>query len=79
MQHDDAELGQAILRYLAARPQAADTVEGIAEWWLLRQQVCVVVERVERVLRQLTARGILEEVGTGVSRRYRLPHGRPAR
>jgi hypothetical protein len=72
MQHDDDELAEAILGYLAERPQAADTLEGIAEWWLLRQQVRVVVARVERVLGRLTACGILEETGTGDSRRYRV-------
>jgi hypothetical protein len=49
-----------------------DTVEGIAEWGLLRQRVRVVVERVERVLGRQTEEGVLEAVGAGPSRRYRL-------
>ena len=31
----DRELARAILRYLEAHPEAKDTVEGIAQWWLL--------------------------------------------
>jgi hypothetical protein len=68
----DQELAEAILVYLADHPAAMDTVEGIAEWWLLRQRVRVVVERVERVLGRQANEGVLEAVGGGPSRRYRL-------
>ena len=37
-----------------------DTLQGIAEWWLLRQRVRMVVRQVERVLLRLTAEGALE-------------------
>lgn len=30
----DRELARAVLRYLEAHPEAKDTVEGIAQWWL---------------------------------------------
>ena len=65
-------LTRMILDYLAEHPQAMDTVEGIAEWWILRHQARVVTARVARVLAQLTARGLLEKFGTGESSRYRL-------
>lgn len=29
---------EAILRYLEKRPDAAETVDGVAHWWLLRQR-----------------------------------------
>jgi hypothetical protein len=70
----DQELAEAVLGYLAERPDAMDTVEGVAEWWLMRQRVRVVVERVERVLGRYTEEGVLETVGSGPSRRYRLRH-----
>jgi hypothetical protein len=66
------ELTQAILGYLAEHPGAMDTLEGIAGWWLLRQQVRTEVLRVAHVLDRLTSSGVLEEIGTGNTCRYRL-------
>ena len=68
----DQDLSSAILAYLAERSQAMDTVEGIAEWWLMRQRVIFVVQQVERVVQQLTSRGILETVEHGRTTLYRL-------
>ncbi len=45
----EEELGQAILAYLAEHPRATDTLQGIAEWWVLRRLVQVEVPRVEQV------------------------------
>jgi hypothetical protein len=58
--------------YLVEHPNAMDTSEGIAEWWIMRRQIKVEVEAVQRVLSQLTARGLLEKIGSGASARYRL-------
>ena len=71
----DQELADAVLSYLAEHPAAMDTIEGIAEWWLTRQRVRVAVERVARVLGRQTEEGVLEAVGAGPSRRYRLRQG----
>jgi hypothetical protein len=71
-QQREAAVAEAILAYLAAHPQATDTLEGIAEWWLLRQRVREEVGRVARVLRRLADDGLLEQVGTGPACRYRL-------
>ena len=48
-----------------------DTAQGIAEWWLTGQQVCVTETTLTRVLGRLTDRGLLEAFGTGAHRRYR--------
>ncbi len=68
----DQELADAVFAYLAEHPDAMDTVEGIAEWWVMRQRVRVEVERVDRVLRRQAENGVLETLGAGSSRRYRL-------
>ena len=66
------EIEQAILEYLAERPRGADTVVGIADWWLTRHHVGVVVEALQRVLNRLTESGVLETEGEGERRYYRL-------
>jgi hypothetical protein len=69
----EEQLAGAILKYLAEHPHASDTLEGIAEWWIMRQQIRVEADRVAKVLRQLTESGLLEEIGEGENpRRYRL-------
>ena len=49
-----------------------DTLEGIAEWWLMRQRIRVDVAMLARVIRRLTERGALEELGPPDDPRYRL-------
>lgn len=68
----DTEMAEAILEYLAEHPQAMDTLEGIAEWWLLRQQIRVNLTALQRVLRGLTDTGLLDEVNAAGRRLYRL-------
>lgn len=69
---EEQAVTEAFLRYLADRPQAMDTEEGIAEWWLMRQQAKVAAETVRKILKQLTENGRVEKVGTGEQIRYRL-------
>jgi Fe2+ or Zn2+ uptake regulation protein len=69
---NDEEVAQSILAYLAEHPKAMDTAEGIAQWWIMRQQVRVTATTVSRVLHQLAEKGLLEEFGDGEQRRYRL-------
>jgi hypothetical protein len=72
---DEEEVAEAILDYLKEHPHAMDTVEGIAGWWLMRQQIKVGVTMLVKVLRQLTDDGLLEEVDAGETPRYRLRQG----
>jgi hypothetical protein len=55
-------LSDEILGYLRAHPQAADTVDGIVEWWLPRQRYDEAVHRVQQVLDELVARGLVERI-----------------
>jgi len=68
----EKELAEAILEYLAEYPQASDTLEGIAEWWIMRQQVRVEIETLVKVLRLLTKSGLLEKTGEGDKALYHL-------
>jgi len=68
--HDEA-VATAILGYLEEHPRAMDTLEGISEWWIARQQIGVNVATVARVLGRLTERGALEVVTANETRLYR--------
>ena len=49
-----------------------ETLEGIADWWIPRQQVRVELESLSRVLRRLQELGVIEELRIGEDRLYRL-------
>ena len=68
----EEQLAEAIMDYMNEHPQAMDTLEGIAEWWIMRQRVRVDVEALARVLNHLTDQGVLERLGSGDTARYRL-------
>ncbi len=65
-------LRELVLRYLAEHPDAMDTLDGIAEWWVTREQLRVDMQRLTKVLGELTRSGILEETGSGNGRIYHL-------
>jgi hypothetical protein len=67
------EIELAILRYLSAKPEAEDTLQGITEWWLLKQQVPSKAPAVECALAVLVSRGMLSQrAGPHGSVLYRL-------
>jgi hypothetical protein len=72
----ERQLTDAVLAYLREHPQAMDSLEGIAEWWIDRAQIRTDVTLLAMVLDQLTQEGRLEELGSGDQRLYRLRSGR---
>ena len=54
------EVVEAILRYLHAHPQAVDSAEGIAKWWLPADW-CVDVGTVEAALTRLQEQGLVKK------------------
>jgi hypothetical protein len=77
--NDDRErqMSEAVCSYLAEHPEAMDTLEGIAGWWLMRQQIRVDLERLDRVLHRLVDAGILEILGPDESPQFRLRRSEP--
>jgi hypothetical protein len=69
---DEQELEMALRHYLAEHPDAMDTTEGIAEWWLMRQRIRIDLEALEMTLHRLTDEGVLEQIGSGTQALYRL-------
>jgi hypothetical protein len=72
LEYDDAALAAAVVGYLGECPQATDDLEGIMEWWLPRHQIRTDTIRVARALEWLAEHGIIEHVGVGDGRSYRL-------
>jgi hypothetical protein len=54
-------IAQQVARYLHAHPDASDTVEGIAKWWLSRQRFDDASELVRHALEMLIADGVVEK------------------
>lgn len=71
----DSELYRAVIAYLDEHPEAMDTLEGIAEWWVMRQSIRNTVTNVAFVVRQLVDEGLLEEVGPRERPCFRLRRG----
>jgi hypothetical protein len=67
------EMPFEILAYLTANPEAQDTVEGVAEWWLLEQQIKNQTAAVKIALDDLVSRGfMLEHRGKDNRTHYRV-------
>ncbi len=64
---NDSELGRLILEYLRANPTAGDTLQGIAQWWILCQRITESVELVRRALGKLVDADLVSE--------HRMPDG----
>lgn len=62
-----------ILRYLNQNPNAADTVEGILEWWLPQQSISEEERVIERALELLVERNLILAIPSSYARKhYRL-------
>lgn len=53
---------RSLIRYLRDHPQASDTSEGIAHWWLAADHPQVSLPAVEAALAWLEAQGIVESL-----------------
>ena len=74
---DERETARGILRYLVESPQAKDTLEGIAQWWLSGESSKRV--NIERAVSLLLSRGIiLETQRKGLRPYYQLAPRRRA-
>jgi len=62
-----------ILAYLVDNPDAADTLEGIVEWWLLHRRIRFETRTVSAAVAKLVAEGlIVEEQGSDSRVVYRV-------
>lgn len=62
-----------VLAYLHAHPSAADTLDGIIQWWLPLQRYEMAKDIIQRALDDLVEQGIVDYVETSGGRRiFRL-------
>ena len=59
MREQTDKTAQTILAYLRRKPDAGDTLEGIARWWLEIERIESSVSEVVRALDELTGRGVI--------------------
>ncbi len=76
---EKAEVAQEILAYLAENTEAQDTLEGIVEWWLLKQRIKRQLVTVKEALAELIARGLVIEHESKDSRNHYRINRRKAR
>jgi hypothetical protein len=55
------DIAQVIERYLSAHPNAADTVEGIANYWLKSGRVKATAEQVQQAISLLIDWGLMSQ------------------
>lgn len=68
-----SRIARAVLTYLRSFPEAQDTIDGIAEWWLPGQSVRSHPTILKGALNELVARGfILKHKGKDSQIHYRM-------
>ena len=74
---EKSQVSHDILAHLCEYPEASDTVEGIADWWLLEQKISNGITIIEDALHQLVTEGfVLKHEGRDSRRHYRINHGK---
>lgn len=63
-------VAKEISRYINKRPNAAETAEGVTNWWISRQRIEESVELVENALEYLVSRKTLVKRGLGKQTLY---------
>ena len=63
--HDDDRdvetVATEIAKYLKQRAHVADTIEGIAQWWLMRQRLWEERQKVEMAVEYLCKQGVIHK------------------
>ena len=57
----EQEIARAILQYLQVHPDAKDTLDGIAQWWLLKEWTARKIKDVKSGVSVLLSKGLIIE------------------
>jgi predicted transcriptional regulator len=67
------ETSYEILSYLVKHPDALDTLEGVAEWWVFAEKIRRRTLQVEQALAELVSKGlVIERKGRDGRSHYRV-------
>ena len=70
---EKGNISREILYYLVEHPEAQDTLEGIAQWWLLERKIRYQIALVSEAISGLVRRGLIVEQEIMNSKpRYRI-------
>lgn len=59
---DVVRIVETIKQYLSDHPLAADTLEGVVNWWLLRQRYEIAMDLVSQALEVLVQQGVVSKI-----------------
>jgi len=59
---DVLKIADEITAYLNAHQDAADTLEGVIKWWVLRQRIEEASKKVQSAIEYLCDKGVVKEV-----------------
>jgi len=59
---DVLKIADEIAAYLKTHQDAADTLEGVIKWWVLRQRIEEASEKVQSAIEYLCDKGVVKEV-----------------
>ena len=65
---DNSEIASEILKYLAEHPNAADTLNGVVQWWLEERTIRIQLDQIKQALDELVAKGMVTERRRGDSK-----------
>ena len=55
------QVAEEILDYLREHPEAADTLDGVLQWWLIRRRYLRGLDQVQRALDLLEENGLIDQ------------------
>jgi hypothetical protein len=74
---DKPDIAREILAYLVDHPEADDTLDGIAQWWLLERKIYYHLIKVQEALNELVVRGyLIRNAGRGKGISYQVDKNR---
>ena len=68
---DIKAIAEEILCYLTKKPESADTLDGVVQWWLIHERYLRGLNQVQRALDFLVEKGlVIERIGADSKKIY---------